>query len=375
MLHKILVSVAAAVAPIALSAGVAIAVPCSPVTCAPLSVAPAGSNVLLLRPLGLHGSLQAFDLRTGKTAASLPGGVLSADGRRFVAAAPARNGARIVRYDAATGLRLGAWRVPGAGARLGAVSANGRYAALVRGDESSRISVVDLVRRVVLRTIEPSGPWQVDALSADGTRLYLLQYLPDGTYRVRVDIAGRGLSRRAITDPNDPEPMNGLPWSSVGTRDGRQQLTLFVKSTGDETEAFIHALSLDRSAAACIDLPSADLMANGRYALVLSPTVAPCTPPILRSASLPRSIWRGARLLPSRGFSPPAPTSRGAGRSGRSRLTAARCTSQPVTTCSPTTPAAERCGRRIRWGRSSASVSPPAARRCSSYARTRRFCG
>ena len=270
MLRRIIVSVAAAVAPAALSAGVAPAVPCSPVTCASLSIAPAGSSVLLLRPLGLRGSLQAFDLRTGKTAASLPGGVLSADGRRFVAAAVAPGGARVARYDAATGVRLGTWRVPGAGARLGAVSANGRYAALVRGNESPRISVVDLVRRVVLRTVRLSGPWQVDALSADATRLYLLNYLRDG-YRVRVDIAGRGLSPRAITDPSDPEPMNGLPWSTVGTRDGRQQLTLFVKSTGQETRAFIHALSLDRSTAACIDLPSVDLMANGRYALVLSP--------------------------------------------------------------------------------------------------------
>ncbi len=60
-------------------------------------------------------------------------------------------------------------------------------------------------------------------------------------------------------------------WSSTGTRDGRWQLTLFLKSRGDTTEAFVHALSLDRGVAACIDLSAGGFTAMGRYALVLAP--------------------------------------------------------------------------------------------------------
>jgi DNA-binding beta-propeller fold protein YncE len=65
--------------------------------------------------------------------------------------------------------------------------------------------------------------------------------------------------------------MVGLPWSSVATPDGRWQLTLFVRSSGTRTEAFIHALRLDRATAGCIDLSGGDFMSTGRYALVLSP--------------------------------------------------------------------------------------------------------
>lgn len=270
-MRKVIVPAAIALALVALAVGFASAAPCGPTTCAPLSVATPGSSVLLVRPQGLHGPLQALDVVTGKTAASFPAGVLSADGRRFVATTAAGTGTRVARFDATTGGDLGSWLLKGPSLEVAAVSANGRFAALVKGVENPLIAIVDLDRRSVLRKRQLAGQWQVDALSLDGKRLYLLEYGPDGGYRVRVDVAGRGLVPGAITDPNEPEPMTGMPWSSIGTRDGRLQLTLFLKTSKNKVEAFIHALSLDRSKAACIDLASGDFSAIGRYALVLSP--------------------------------------------------------------------------------------------------------
>ncbi len=256
---------------LAIAVGFASAAPCSPATCAPLSVATPGSSMLLVRPQGLHGPLTVYGLATGKATATFPAGVLSADGQRFVAASPMGTGTRVVRYDATTGARLGGWLVKGSSFEVGAVSSNGRFAALVAGATNPRISVVDLDRRAVLRTMELSGRWQVDALSRDARRLYLLEYQTNGGYRVRVEVAGRGLAPDPITDPNEPDPMTGMPWSSIGSRDGDLQLTLFLKSSENKTSAFIHALSLDRSNAACIDLSSGAFMAIGRYALVLAP--------------------------------------------------------------------------------------------------------
>jgi len=276
VIRKALVPVVGVVVLIGLVVGAASAVPCGPTTCAPLSEATPGSGVLLVRPHGLLGPLTTFGLSTGKPAARFPAGVLSADGRRFVTASfvATRPGTKVVRYDATTGRRVSAWIVPVATSEVGAVSANGRYVALVAGWKDPQITIADLDRRAVLRTVEPVGHWKVDALSRDAKRLYLLEYLEQNQsafYRVRVDVAGRGLLPGAITDPNESELMTGMPWSSIGTRDGRWQLTLFLKTSASKVEAFVHALSLDRSVAACIDLSSGAFMGIGRYALVLSP--------------------------------------------------------------------------------------------------------
>ena len=114
------------------------------------------------------------------------------------------------------------------------------------------------------------GNWTVDGLSRDGRRLYLIEYEQSG-YRVRVHDAAQGLLPDPITDPREPEPMTGAPWASIGSPDGRWQLTLYLKAGSDETEPFVHALSLGDSRAACLDLPGGDFTAAGRYALVLAP--------------------------------------------------------------------------------------------------------
>ena len=58
---------------------------CPPSTCGVASVALPGSRILDVRPNGTQGPLVAYDRVTGKRLFRLPAGLLSADGRRFVA--------------------------------------------------------------------------------------------------------------------------------------------------------------------------------------------------------------------------------------------------------------------------------------------------
>ncbi|HEY2935630.1 MAG TPA: hypothetical protein VGJ25_03470 [Gaiellaceae bacterium] len=265
---RVLAPLGGALAVFALTAAAASAVPCGPTTCAPLSSAVPGAGVLLVRPHGQKGPLVAYDLATARVGARLPEGVPSANGRRFVTASNLIEATRITSFDTRTGkklrsLRLGEWNL-----KVAAVSADGRFAALVWGTTDPDISIVDLVRGRLVRKVHLQGTWAVDALSRDGRRLYLIEYGADGSYLVRVHQADRGLVPGAITDPREPQPMTGTAWSSTGSRDGRWQLTLYLKSGN---QAFVHALSLTATHAACIDLPGGDFVSAGRYALVLSP--------------------------------------------------------------------------------------------------------
>jgi DNA-binding beta-propeller fold protein YncE len=260
----------AVLVPLALAAG-ASGVPCGPTTCAPLSSSVAGAQTLDVRPRGLEGPLVVYDLAASRVAARLPAGVLSANGRHYVTAASSGLRTRVTRYDARTGKRLGSTSVGEAGLAVDAVSSNGRYAALAWGTKSPTIWIFDLDGKRVVRKVRLAGDWAVDALSADGRKLYLIQNHSGGGYDVRVHDASRGLVPGAITDPNEPEKMTGIAWSSTGTTNGRWQLTLYLESANTSTGAFVHALSLNTATARCIDLPGGEFMAVGRYALVLAP--------------------------------------------------------------------------------------------------------
>jgi hypothetical protein len=226
---------------------------------------------LLVRPHGLQGPLVAYDLVTGKAGRALPAGVLSADGRRFVAASNEIEATRVTSFDPASGRRLRSMRLHEWNLQIAAVSSDGRYAALVWGRSDPDISIADLQRGRLVRKVHLQGKWTVDALSRDGRRLYLIEDRAPAGYLVRVHVAGRGLVPGAITDPREPAPMTGTPWTSTGSRDGRWQLTLYLKPGNSKTEAFVHALSLTGARAGCIDLPGGDFVSAGRYALVLAP--------------------------------------------------------------------------------------------------------
>ncbi|HZC28228.1 MAG TPA: hypothetical protein VE269_00695, partial [Gaiellaceae bacterium] len=157
---------------------------CPPTSCGTSSSASPGGNLLFLRGYGQHGPLKAIDTASGRQRFALPPGIASADGRVYVSATQRAHRYTVVRtYDGRTGRPLRARPYRGGGWSVAGVSANGRYVALLdsfqRG-RSTRIAIVRSRLGPVARTITLRGPYEVDALSNDGRRLFLIQYLRNG---------------------------------------------------------------------------------------------------------------------------------------------------------------------------------------------------
>src|SRR5438552_6932705 len=180
-------------------------------------------------------------------------------------------------------------------------SPNGRWLVLVgaSGAESS-FAVVDtsLVRLAAFAKV--SGPFTYDAISDDGTSLYLIeritpqaaQALPGVNvaygYRVRVyDVPAAKLSETLVVDVklaaqtngNNAETridgiMNGIYQSAAPSRDGRWNFSFYYNP---HRGPFIHVLHLNTRSAFCILDPP--LVANGydkrlQWSLALAPSGA-----------------------------------------------------------------------------------------------------
>ncbi len=107
------------------------------------------------------------------------------------------------------------------------------------------------------RRVELRGSWSFDALSPDGTRLYLVEHIsagPSPRYRVRAyDLAAGRLLPNAVIDRLVSKAiMGGQPATRATTPDGRWAYTLYARRNG---KPFVHALDTARRKAFCIDLP------------------------------------------------------------------------------------------------------------------------
>jgi hypothetical protein len=240
---------------------------CPPTTCGTTSVAQPGSRVLVIRPSGQSGPALGYDLVARKWRYSLPSGALSADGSTFVSAQSRQGSAttRVVRYDARTGRIRSRWSIGGRVMGVAAVSPHGRHVALV--ETRMNRTVVAIAGRRGRSVISLRGNFQVEALSPDGLRLFLVHLRRSGYALENFDLEARTLSPTRLADPD--EKMAGTALSAVGTRVGRWLHTLYVKPNG---ETFVHALDLSEGIGHCIDLPlRGDLFTLGATALTLSP--------------------------------------------------------------------------------------------------------
>ena len=223
---------------------------CPPETCGMQSTAVPGSPVVALRPAG---TLDAYDVRSGRLRYSLPWATPSADGRVAWMPENARRVTVLKRYDAESGRLVRRWRL---GPRLSvpAVSADGRRVVLQAPGPATRTRLVVFDARTGhLRPVRLSGNFSPEAISLDGRRLFLVQYVKAG-YRVRLyDLARGRLQPGELKARNEDEPMRGFPAYAVGAPDGHWLLTLYVKPR--QREAFVHALDLRRGVAYCLDLP------------------------------------------------------------------------------------------------------------------------
>ncbi len=122
----------------------------------------------------------------------------------------------------------------------------------------SRFAVLDanLASRHAPRIIELDGAFDFDALSPDGSILYVAEQIPGslvGRYQVRaVDTANGRLRDAVIVDKrNLDEQMAGYPIDQERRDDG-MVLTLYRGAD----YPFVHALSSTEAWAVCIDLPT-----------------------------------------------------------------------------------------------------------------------
>jgi hypothetical protein len=124
------------------------------------------------------------------------------------------------------------------------------------------------ISRLTLR-----GDFSFDAISPDGSTMYLIEHLDAHhgrgyltRYQVRAyDLEQRKLLQRPVVDPSEPdEEMNGLPITRAMSAGGRWAYTLYF-GNGREGEPFLHALDTVAGRAVCVDLPQL----TGRHDLFL----------------------------------------------------------------------------------------------------------
>lgn len=156
----------------------------------------------------------------------------------------------------------GQWSVPlvaydGSGSGL---SADGRTLVLIRNrtdfpQARTHLAIVDPVRLRIERRLTLQGDFSFDAISPDGSTIYLVNYLSNDPteYTVRAFHVARGeLVPGAIVDPHEPdEQMRGFPVTRSVSADGRWAYTLY---DGGGEHPFVHALDTSGRTARCIDI-------------------------------------------------------------------------------------------------------------------------
>jgi len=193
-------------------------------------------------------------------------GVVSPDGKvRYVALTTGRQ--TIVSFVRVAGGQVVRWRqlpgyfgvpVVGLDGTTDGISRDGRTLVLATsaGAARSQFALID-TKTLRLRRVSLSGAWSYDAISPDGTYLYLIQYTglgPNLAYRVRAyDLVQRRLFARPIVDAEIGDRlMRGWSVTRRTSSDGRWAYTLYARA---QQEPFVHALDTVRRQAYCIDLP------------------------------------------------------------------------------------------------------------------------
>jgi hypothetical protein len=199
-------------------------------------------------------------------------GVVSRDGKLRYLAMRAGSGTLVEAVTTRGGtarrtrfLKGGAFGIPlvAYDGSTGGLSRNGRRLVVYASDNlqraKTRFVVLDARTLRVRERITLSGDFGFDAMSPDGSLVYLIQLKAPANgsglaYDVRALNADTGrLYPGAIVDRREPdEKMTGIPMTRVGSQDASWAYTLYSNSSGG---AFVHALHTTAREAFCIDLP------------------------------------------------------------------------------------------------------------------------
>jgi hypothetical protein len=229
-------------------------------------------QLFLVRPLGPAGPLLGYDMPSARERFRLPPGLASPDGHSFFGAHRHPGRTHVVAYDSRSGVPRRSFDVRG-GWKLRAVSPTGAFLVLMRRARGvTSVRVVDAGSGRLASRVALPGRFDVEAVSADGSSMFLVEHLPAGAYRIRLyDLAGGALAGRTLSAKGAEEIMAGYAWGGVATPDGRWLLTLYLSSRRDV--AFVHTLNLEKKFALCLDLPSGsgDAATLKAYGVALSP--------------------------------------------------------------------------------------------------------
>ncbi len=137
---------------------------------------------------------------------------------------------------------------------------------------ATHLFLVDTSYAKPARQVELQGFFQFDAVSNDGQRIYLIEYVSSNDYHVRFYDMGAGqLDPTVIFDKSDGSAaMSGSRLSGVASPDGHWLYSVYIRQ---DKGAFIHVLSMDNPVAFCIDLPGDGYATNGdgfHWSLALS---------------------------------------------------------------------------------------------------------
>jgi WD40 repeat protein len=185
---------------------------------------------------------------------------------------------RLVTLDPATGIPQAAMAIPsGLSGRV--ASPSGRSLAMVRGGDDATIYAPadrDKTRIVVARpasgrvqVFDLVGNFEPEAFSTDDRRLFMIEHLQEGRYRVRMMSirSGRILPAGRLTK-FAPDSMRGTGRVQVYAPEGDVLYTLYTKQPPNDAHraietihnhgmvhAFVHVLNLEEGWAHCVDLP------------------------------------------------------------------------------------------------------------------------
>jgi len=241
-----------------------------PLPCSGQSSSPPGAKLLFAQAAGPGGSLIAYNTANRQAVFALPPGMASADGRAYYAGFSFRQRTFLKRFDVATAMLRGDWIVPGSW-RLQGVSPTGRWAALARRlAGKTQLLIFDGQHGRQAHVMTLRGNFEVETISRDGKRLFLIEHFAGRQYNVReYDLSREQLVANPLR-AQGVKIMAGYAWSGVASPDGRWLLTLYLSTPGKL--AFVHSLDLERSRPACIGLPSGKAFEKlKRYSLTLAP--------------------------------------------------------------------------------------------------------
>ena len=137
----------------------------------------------------------------------------------------------------------------------GGLSPAGKWLVLEAYDGSAtHMVVVNTGTFTVADSFDLAGRFTFDAISDDGLRLYLIQYLYGKEYYVRLfDIPGNHLDANIVVDKSDGnQAMAGVRLSGIANPKGSLLLSMYVR---ENESPFVHALNLTGPFAFCLDLP------------------------------------------------------------------------------------------------------------------------